>query len=319
MTELGKFAMLSQKQVRDAESEITFLKASKIAEMRASGEIVSEAKRRANYSEAEAKYFKSQLDESQKVIEMKNRELNTLTKSNKESKATITNIKRRYDHAKEEHKSEIRDFHTQLETGEAEIQALKARLGFSCKVEKDFFELKRNVMEAEAEQKTKAEKLHLAQRLATKNENNHGHFKINTIEEKAKQKIEMQEINNYYISVREASPEEEIPNRITEIQKLRDTKARVADLCDEIAELEESVKETQMRAKDSEDEVKYLQQQLRESQKREKKKAQKLRKNAEISSQDLNFNKIIKDMKNENDDVRQEVSGKINYLLKIFD
>jgi len=115
MTELGKFAMLSQKQVRNAESEIVSLKASKIAEIRAAGAIVSEAKRRAKYSEAEAIYFKSQLDESQKVIEMKNRELNTLMESNKESKATITNIKRRYDHAKEEHESEIRDFHTQLE------------------------------------------------------------------------------------------------------------------------------------------------------------------------------------------------------------
>mmetsp|Transcript_19847 Transcript_19847/g.39560 ORF Transcript_19847/g.39560 Transcript_19847/m.39560 type:complete len:120 (-) Transcript_19847:881-1240(-) len=78
MTELGKFAMLSQKQVRDAESEIVSLKASKIAEIRAAGAIVSEAKRRAKYSEAEAIYFKSQLDESRKVIEMKNRELNTL-------------------------------------------------------------------------------------------------------------------------------------------------------------------------------------------------------------------------------------------------
>jgi len=93
----------------------------------------------------------------------------------------------------------------------------------------------------------------------------------------------------------------------------------VADLCDEIAELEESLKEAQMRAKDSEYEVKYLKRQLRESQKREGTKAQKLSKNVEISFEDLNFHKIIKDMKNENDYVKQEVSEQINYLLELFD
>jgi len=104
-----------------------------------------------------------------------------------------------------------------------------------------------------------------------------------------------------------------------DFQKLRDAKAGVADLCDEIAELEESLKEAQMRAKDSEYEVKYLKRQLRESQKREGTKAQKLSKNVEISFEDLNFHKIIKDMKNENDYVKQEVSEQINYLLELFD
>mmetsp|Transcript_19847 Transcript_19847/g.39559 ORF Transcript_19847/g.39559 Transcript_19847/m.39559 type:complete len:172 (-) Transcript_19847:55-570(-) len=171
------------------------------------------------------------------------------------------------------------------------------------------------MMEAEAEQK----KLYLAQGPATKKKNDFGHFKINTIEEEAKQKMEMQELNESYIFARGAAPGEEIPNRITEIQKLRDTKAGVADLCDKIAELEESLKEAQMRAKDSEYEVKYLKRQLRESQKREGTKAQKLSKNVEISFEDLNFHKIIKDMKNENDYVKKEVSEKINYLLELFD